>query len=613
MLPVTVEKAIGSLPTVVRSGRRANGLFRLMKSPSLWEQAYLKVAANKGAMTAGVDGKTFDGFSPEKVESIIARLSNGTYKPSAVRRVLIPKSDGRMRPLGIPTTEDRLVQEVVRIMLNQIYEPIFDDASHGFREGRSCHTALKSIGAVWTGVKWLVDVDVVSFFDNIDHAILLNLLEKRIADRRFIALIRGMLKAGYMEDWRFHRTLSGTPQGGVVSPLLANIYLHELDEWMREKVAAFNKGEKRARNPEYTRIRGRRAKLRLRVDKIRASGNADPVLIDSLLERISRCNAEARAVPASDAFDPNYRKIRYCRYADDFIIGVIGSKSDARQILDDVRSFLAEKLKLEVSEAKSGITHASDGARFLGYDICTNTNPNGSRAMFGGRRVTRRGCKDRLQLHVPRERVLRFVQSKKWGRYDACKPTHRPALLYASDIEIAAAFNAELRGFANYYALANDVKRKLNKAGYLAFGSFLCTIARKHKTSTTRVARKLRRGQDYYVTYKVRGEERSLKLWKMKDLVPVVRRFGIVDAIPHTPFVYRQTELVERLNARVCERCGSDEKPCEIHHVRRLSDHRRDDDYLSYMRAARLRKRIVLCVDCHEAVHSYRPYTRPPR
>lgn len=251
MLPETVEKAIGSLPTVVRSGRRANGLFRLMKSPSLWDQAYLKVAANKGAMTPGIDRKTFDGYSPEKVRSIITRLSEGSYKPAAVRRVLIPKSDGRMRPLGIPTTEDKLVQEVVRILLSQIYEPIFHDASHGFREGRSCHTVLKTIGAVWTGVKWLVDVDVVSFFDNIDHAILLRLLEKRIEDRRFIALIRGMLKAGYMEDWRFHRTLSGTPQGGVVSPLLANIYLHELDEWMRGKIAAFDKGKKRALHPDY--------------------------------------------------------------------------------------------------------------------------------------------------------------------------------------------------------------------------------------------------------------------------------------------------------------------------------------------------------------------------
>lgn len=613
MLPETVEKAIGSLPTVVRSGRRANGLFRLMKSPSLWDQAYLKVAANTGAMTPGIDGRTFDGYSPEKVRSIIARLSDGSYKPAAVRRVLIPKSDGRMRPLGIPTTEDRLVQEVVRIMLNQIYEPIFDDASHGFREGRSCHTALKTIGAVWTGVKWLVDVDVVSFFDNIDHAVLLRLLEKRIEDRRFIALIRGMLKAGYLEDWRFHRTLSGTPQGGVVSPLLANIYLHELDEWMRGKIAAFDKGVKRAMHPDYRRVKDRICKLRRRVEKLRASENPDPVVIQSLLDRIGHESAESRTIPATDALDPNYRRLRYCRYADDFLIGVTGSKAEARQMMDEVRDFLAEHLKLEVSEAKSGIRHASDGARFLGYDICTRTNPNSYRANFGTRRVTRRGCRDRVQLHVPRERVLRFVQDKKWGRFDACKPTHRPALLYASDVEIAAAYNAELRGFANYYALAHDVKRKLNKAEYLAFGSFLRTLANKHKSTTTRIARRLRKGQDFYVTFKVKGETRSIKLWKLKDLVPAVRRYGVLDAIPHTPFVYRQTELVERLNARICERCGRDDQPCEVHHVRRLNDHRRDDDYLSYMRAARSRKRIVLCVDCHEKVHSYRPYTRPPR
>lgn len=613
MLPSTIERAIGSLPIVVRSGRRVNGLYRLMKSPSLWDQAYQKIASNRGAMTPGVDGKTFDGYSPEKVSTIIAKLVEGNYRPAAVRRVFIPKANGRMRPLGIPTTEDRLVQEVVRILLNEIYEPLFHEESHGFREGRSCHTALKSVHAVWTGVKWLVDVDVVGFFDNIDHAILLRLLEQRIADQRFIALIRGMLKAGYMENWRFHRTLSGTPQGGVVSPLLANIYLHELDEWMQARMAAFNKGEKRRRTPEYKNCRSRLSKLRRRVEEHRASENPDPTVIASLLDEISRQSAENRTIPATDSFDPNYRRLRYCRYADDFLIGVIGSKAEARQIMEEVRIFLAEHLKLEVSKEKSGITHASDGARFLGYDICTNTNNNAHRANFGGRRVLRRGLKDRVQLRVPREKVLRFVQNKKWGSFDSCKPTHRPALLYASDVEIAHAYNAELRGFANYYALASDVKRKLNKAEYLAFGSFLRTLANKHKSTTTRIARRLRQGQDYYVRYEVQGKPRSVKLWKLKDLEKRVLRYGVIDAVPHTPFVYRQTELVERLNARVCERCGSTDRPCEVHHLRRLNDMRREADILGYLRAARKRKRIVLCINCHKMAHSYRPYTRPPR
>ncbi len=304
MLPSAVQRAIGSLPAVVRSGRRVNGLFRLMKSSSLWDQAYQKVAANKGALTPGVDGRSFDGYAPDKVRVIIDRLRDGTYKPAAVRRVFIPKADGRKRPLGIPTTEDRLVQEVVRILLNEIYEPLFCEDSHGFRQRRSCHTALQSIQAVWTGVKWLVDVDVVGFFDNIDHAILIGLLEKRIADKRFIALISGMLKAGYTEDWRFHRTLSGTPQGGVVSPLLANIYLHELDEWMQARMAAFNKGKKRAIPPEYRRLKDRLFKLRRRVDFLRAREAPDQGVIASLLDEIGRLSATCRTIPATDSWTP---------------------------------------------------------------------------------------------------------------------------------------------------------------------------------------------------------------------------------------------------------------------------------------------------------------------
>lgn len=611
MLPNTVEKAFGSLPTVVKSGRRINGLFRLMKCPLLWEQAYQKIASNKGAMTPGVDGQSFDGFSLEKVRSIIQRLADGTYRPQPVRRIYIPKADGRKRPLGIPTVEDKLVQEVVRILLDQIYEPVFSEHSHGFRPGRSCHTALKEIQAVWTGVKWLVDVDVVGFFDNIDHDILIGLLEKRIADRRFIALIRGMLRAGYIEDWKYHRTISGTPQGGIVSPLLANIYLHELDQFMEGKINAFDKGNRRALCPPYRVIRNQIGNLRVRIERHRARGG-DEAEVKSLLDEIDRLNAVRRTMPATDAFDPNYRRLRYCRYADDFVIGIVGSKAEARQIMEDVRTFLAEHLKLTVSAEKSGIAHASDGTRFLGYDICTVTNPTPHRVTFHGRRVVRRGLADRMQLHVPREKVVRFVHNKKWGDYDTCKPRHRAALFYSSDVEIAVSYNAELRGFANYYALANDVKRKLNKAEYLAFGSFLRTLAGKHKSSTTKIARRLRKGQEYYVRYEEQGNPRAVKLWKLKDLQKHVRRWGEIDLAPRGDLVFSRTELIERLNARNCERCGRSDLPCEVHHLRRLSDVI-DKDMLSRMRSARLRKRIVLCTSCHEAAHSYRPYTRPPK
>lgn len=606
MLPTTIEKAIGSLPTVVRSGRRVNGLFRLMKAPLLWELAYQKIAPNKGAMTPGVDGQTFDGFSLEKVRSIIDRLAGGTYRAQPVRRVYIPKANGKKRPLGVPTTEDRLVQEVVRSLLEQIYEPLFSQRSHGFRPGRSCHTALEHIRATWTGVKWLVDVDVVGFFDNIDHDVLLGLLEKRITDRRFLALIRGMLKAGYMENWVFHKTYSGTPQGGVVSPILANIYLHELDEFMATKAASFDKGTKRAPTVESRRIMNRLRYLRQQVDLRRAQLGFDDERISAMLDEIGRLKAERMTVPATDAFDPNFKRLRYCRYADDFLVGITGSKEDARQLMAEVRTFLAKHLKLQVSDEKSGVHKASDGARFLGYEVCTSTNHNPHRATFHGRPTLRRGLADRLKLRVPRDRVLEFVNSRGWGDYEAFRPRQRAPLTLASDVEIVLAFNAEWRGFANYYALADDVKRKLNKAGYFALMSCLKTIAAKHKSSVRTIAARMRQGTDFYVRFKVGDEPRAIQLWQLKHLRREPRTWGNIDVPPSPQFVFSRTEMVERLNAQQCERCGRTDQPCEVHHVRRIAEM----NYAGlprFMRAARQRKRLVLCKPCHNAVHAHEP------
>jgi group II intron reverse transcriptase/maturase len=603
MLPNTVLRAVESLPTVVRSGRQVNGLFRLMKSPLLWERAYQKIASNKGAMTPGVDGATFDGYSPEKIASIISRLADGTYRPQPVRRVYIPKANGKKRPLGVPTTEDKLVQEVVRSLLEQIYEPMFSEHSHGFRPARSCHTALESIRSVWTGVKWLVEVDVVGYFDNIDHDILMTLLQKRIVDKRFLALIRGMLKAGYIEDWAYHKTHSGTPQGGVISPILANIYLHELDMFMQEKMKGFDKGKHRSPSVEGRRIMNRLVRLRKRVDQLRAEGHGDTPEITSMLDEIGRLKAERTTVPASNAFDPNYKRLRYCRYADDFLIGVIGSKAEARQVMAEVKQFLTESLKLAASDEKSGIRKASDGARFLGYVVCTFTNTNAHKASFAGRPTVRRGLADRLQLHVPRDRVVRFVNSKGWGDYDAFRPRQRPALTLASDVEIVLAYNAELRGFANYYALADDVKRKLNKAGYMALMSCVKTIAAKHKSSKRIICRQLRQGQDFYIRFKVGDEARTIKLWQLKDLRRTTRTWGAIDLLPFPQFVFSRTELVERLNARECERCGATDIPCEVHHVRKVGE-MQYADLPTYMRSARLSKRAVLCQACHHDVHA---------
>src|SRR5690348_14144155 len=222
MLPATVIRRLEALGEIAKQGKRLNGLFRLMEHLILWQEAYATIYSNHGALTPGVDRVTLDGFSLERVASIITRLKEGKYRFRPVRRTYVPKANGKKRPLGISSGDDKLVQEVVRSILEQIYEPIFEKSSHGFRPGRSPHTALETIQREWTAIKWLIDMDRRSYFDTIDHDLLMSFLQRKIGDTRFLRLIRAMLDAGYLEDWTYHETYSGVPQGSIVAPILAN-------------------------------------------------------------------------------------------------------------------------------------------------------------------------------------------------------------------------------------------------------------------------------------------------------------------------------------------------------------------------------------------------------
>ena len=330
MLPESIRRRLDSIRNLSRQGKRINGLFRLMLSPLLWEQAYAEIAPNHGALTRGVTDNTLDGFSFERVHSLIPRVSAGTYRFTPVRRVYIPKPDGKkLRPLGIPTADDKLVQGVVKLLLEAIYEPVFSPRSHGFRRNRSCHTALSVIQDTWNGVKWLVDVDVVGFFDNIDHGILLDLLRKRIDDERFIRLIAGMLKAGYMEDWTFHATFSGTPQGGVVSPILANIYLHELDEFLAGMKVRFDRGKRRQVHMPYQYLSSTICERRHLIDQLLAEGRMAEAEAEK--EKVRELQAKRSTMPARNWFDPKFRRLLFCRYADDCVPRTHARRCDAAQ------------------------------------------------------------------------------------------------------------------------------------------------------------------------------------------------------------------------------------------------------------------------------------------
>ena len=315
--------------------------------PEIWYEAYANIYSNRGAMTAGGDDDTLDGMSHRRIKRIIKSLQEGTYKPRPVRRVYIPKRNGKLRPLGIPSGTDKMVQEVCKTILERIYEPIFSDYSHGFRPKRSCHTALEQVKKLGGGTKWFIEFDIKGFFDNMDHNIMIGLLEKKIDDNRFIKIIKGMLKAGYLDDWKYHDTYSGTPQGGIISPILSNIYLNELDRYVERLIGEFYKGKIRPPNPEYRQVSKRKWGIR---KKLRQQGKT-PDLVKQLREAEKR----QKELPSKDMFCENFKRLRYCRYADDFIIGLIGSKKEAEHTKRKVIDFLSEELGLQTAEEKTRI------------------------------------------------------------------------------------------------------------------------------------------------------------------------------------------------------------------------------------------------------------------
>jgi len=603
MLTDTTNRRLDALGILSQQGKRISGLSRLMENPILWKQAYVNIYANSGATTAGVDGSSLDGMSYERLAGLMAAVKSGNYRFKPVRRVLIPKSNGKTRPLGIPTGDDKLVQEVVRMLLVKIYEPVFSDDSHGFRNGRSCHTALMQVRQKWTGMKWIVNMDIKGYFDNINHEVLVDVLAKRIDDKRFLGLIRSMLKAGYMEDWKFHDTFSGTPQGGVVSPVLANIYLHELDEYVAGVKAEFNRGNRRASNREYKRISGAIERLMKRIDAYKADG--DMPKVEEAKRELAELYLRRKALSSSDPMDANYRRLVYVRYADDFLIGIIGSRDEAVSIMQRVAGFIGDKLHLEIAEEKSGVVHASDGVRFLGYDVRTYSGDRNVRTVRSGRSITARSVSERMQLHVPAEKLRSFCQRKGYGVYDAHTPTHRNELILLSEAEIVQTYNAEMRGLANYYGLANSVSRVLNKLHHLWLTSLWKTLAAKRRSTVTKVARSMKRQGGYALVVRGKLDSHTFPIYSLKDIRKEPITFQSIDLPPKTwVFTHSRSELIQRIEARKCEYCGTTEGGFQVHHIRKLKDVNKGKYLWQQVMSWRRRKTLVLCVPCHQKLHA---------
>ena len=590
----SADTVLGVLRERGGRGLPCEELYRQMFNPQLYLLAYGRIYANQGAMTPGTTQETVDGMSLRKINRIIEAMRHERYRFRPVRGVHIPKKNGKTRPLGMPTWSDKLVGEVVRLLLEAYYEPTFSDRSHGFRPGRGCHTALREVAHVWLGTTWFVEGDIADCFGSFDHDVMVGILSEKIHDNRFLRLLRNMLTAGYLQDWKWGATLSGVPQGGIASPVLSNIYLHKLDVFIEKVlIPEYTRGRLRAKNPEYRAVERQIVKARRQGDRAE---------VRSLYRRL-------HSLPSQDPCDPSYRRLRYCRYADDTLLGFAGPKAEAEQIKQRLAEFLRDDLKLELSPDKTLITHArTQRARFLGYEISVAGRDHRTRRSSASDKRNRRSLNGMIVLHVPPS----VVKAKSAPYLSRGKPACRNLMINEPDYNIVARYGAEYRGIVQYYLLASDVFR-LHRLRWIMETSMLKTLASKHRSSVTKMA--ARHKAKIVTPHGLRTRfEASVERAGKKPLVawfggiPLKRRKNaVVTDRQHTGPVYPNRQLVTRLLKGRCELCERADN-IAVHHVRTLAELNRSDrpqpQWAQLMAKVR-RKALVVCGDCHDLIHGH--------
>jgi group II intron reverse transcriptase/maturase len=592
----TAEQILGIIRERGKRGLPLQNIYRQLYDPDLYLRAYARLYSNDGAMTPGTTMETVDEMSLAKIHQLIDDLRHERCRWRPVKRVYIPKKSRKLRPLGLPTWTGKLLQEAIRLILEAYYEPTFSDHSHGFRPGRGCSTALSEIATTWTGSTWFVEGDIAQCFDKLDHKVLISILGEKLHDNRFLQLIQNLLQAGYLEEWTYHQTLSGSPQGGVVSPILSNIYLDKLDKYVETMLLPkYNQGKTRKDNPEYR-------KIQRQIEKMRKRGNG---------KGLRMMYAKLHLLPKGDPDDPNYRRLYYLRYADDFLLGFAGPKVEAEEIKHQLSVFLKETLKLDLSLEKTVITHAqTEAARFLGYEI-VRQHADDKRD-----RKRHRNVNGRIGLRVPKS-----VIEQKCALYmQDDKSIHRAELLEDDDFTIIDRYQSEYRGVVQYYLLATNVSW-FNKLRWVMQTSLLKTLAHKHKKSVKTMKRKFQS-----ITATAYGSMKCLevKVERGEGKKPLVARFGgiplrrrkTVVLVDRNPLYVRieRNELIKRLLANTCELCGSKEN-IEVHHIRKLADlkqrGKKEKPVWMQIMSARRRKTLITCQSCHQAIHHGRPTGRP--
>jgi group II intron reverse transcriptase/maturase len=573
-------------------------LYRLMYKEDLYILAYEQIKSKPGNMTAGMDGETLDGFSLEAIREIIQEMRTEQFQFKPVRTTFIPKASGKMRKLGIPCVRDKIVQQVLYMILSAIYDspnaPYFKETNHGFRPHRSCHTALREIRRKWSATNWLIEGDIRSCFDEIHHGTLVAILSKKIADQRFLNLTWKLLNAGYMDLHGARKdSLVGSPQGGILSPILANVYLHELDEFIEELRIKREKGERKNRNPSYQKLSQEKAKLV-------AQGKTKTREFKALIQWI-------RTLPSIDVNDPNFIRIKYLRYADDWIIGLCGSRALAEEIKQEVKTFLQDHLKLTLNEEKTHVTNArTEEAFFLGTNLKMG-NSGAAKVTVSthtsGKRFKRRSTGWETVMKAPMPKLIKRLSERGFCTKEGI-PTSKSGWTFLDVDQIIALYNGVNRGIQNYYRFT-DNWGQLRRIQYILRFSLAMTLARKFKITTSQVFKRFGK-QPSSVIKGIRGKkDRTVSFYSNQDWTKKREAFqnekvSDIDQIRIAARMRTRSKL-----GRPCCICGEALEQVVMHHVRHIRKLSRKREATGFNRVLRMlnRKQIPVCETCHRKIH----------
>ena len=572
-------------------------LYRLMYRPELYITAYEKIKSRPGNMSPSEDGETLDGFSMKTIERIISEMRTCKFQFKPSKRIEIPKASGGKRIISIPPPRDKVVQQVILFILESIYDnsekAYFLDCSHGFRHGRNPHTALKEISSKWTGTRWFIEGDVKACFDTIDRNILEKTLRIKIEDERFLNLIRKALNAGYYYFKQKYDSMIGAQQGSIISPILSNIYLDPLDQFISEVCNRHTKGKRRKENREY-------AQIKYHINDLIKAGHKRSDKCVKTLEK------QKLSMPSVDLNDPGYTRAKYIRFCDDFLIGITGSKSQAEHIRAEVAEFMRNELSLEMNMEKSHITHAYDShAKFLGMYISSGKARDVAKRVKTtsgtfSKVIPRRTGQQTIYLKIPTIDILKRLADRGYCKRtdrNYYKPKHVGFLTAFSDQDIVKHYSAVWRGIKNYFS-CSDYISPLNTIKYILKTSCVLTLSAKHRRSA-------------HETYRKHGH--SIKISYTNPDNGKTKQTNLDQSSNNEKKKFRINEDVDRmkiwLNLRSrsaldqnCKICNSEEQ-VEMHHVRHIRKIGSTIKGFHKVMASLNRKQIPVCKDCHGKIH----------